>query len=61
MMAILAVGTALIMTGVAVAISGLVLEAILFAINRSLTASVEVQVERMGMSKLSLWCLQKIR
>ena len=47
MMALLAIGTAVLMTAVAVAISGLVLEAILFAISRSLT-SVEVQVEQMG-------------
>lgn len=46
MMALLAVGTAVLMTGVAVAISGLVLEAILFAISRSLTASVKVKVEQ---------------
>ena len=47
MMALLAIGTAVLMTAVAVAISGLMLEAILFAISRSLT-SVEVQVEQMG-------------
>ena len=47
MMALLAIGTAVLMTAVAVAISGLVLEAILFTISRSLT-SVEVQVEQMG-------------
>ena len=47
MMALLAIGTAVLMTAVAVAISGLVLEVILFAISRSLT-SVEVQVEQVG-------------
>ena len=47
MMALLAIGTAVLMTAVAVAISGLVLEVILLAISRSLT-SVEVQVEQMG-------------
>lgn len=48
MMALLAIGTAVLMTGVAVAVGGLVLEAILFAISRSLTASVEVRIEQAG-------------
>jgi hypothetical protein len=47
MMALLAIGTAVLMTAVAVAISGLVLQAILFVISRSLT-SAELQVEQMG-------------
>ncbi|HST22878.1 MAG TPA: hypothetical protein VLR90_17265 [Blastocatellia bacterium] len=46
-MALLAIGTAVLMTAVAVAIGGLVLEAILFAISRSLT-SAEVRVEQAG-------------
>jgi hypothetical protein len=49
MMALLAIGTAVLMTAVAVAISGLALEAILFAISRSLTTRVETQVEQAGM------------
>ena len=47
-MILLALGTAVLMTAVAVAISGLLLEAILFAISRSLTAKVEVQIEQVG-------------
>ena len=47
MMALLAIGTAVLMTAVAVAIGGLALEAILFAISRSLT-SAEVRVEQAG-------------
>lgn len=50
-MALLAVGTAVLMTAVAVAIGGLALEAILFAISRSLT-SAEMQVEQAGMSNV---------
>ena len=46
-MALLAIGTAVLMTAVAVAIGGLALEAILLAISRSLT-SVELQVEQAG-------------
>ena len=52
MMALLAVGTAVLMTGVAVAIGGLVLEAILLAISRSLAVSAEVQVEQAGVSNV---------
>jgi hypothetical protein len=48
MMALLAIGTAVLMTTVAVAIGGLVLEAILFAISRSLTTRVEAQVGQVG-------------
>ena len=51
MMALLAIGTAVLMTAVAVTIGGLVLEAILFAINRSLT-NVAVQVEQAGASNV---------
>lgn len=47
-MALLAIGTAVLMTTVAVAISGLALEAILFAISRSLTPRVEIQIEQVG-------------
>lgn len=47
MMALLAIGTAVLMTAVAVAIGGLALEAILFVISRSLT-SAEVRVEQAG-------------
>jgi hypothetical protein len=46
MMTLLAMGTAVLMTAVAVAIGGLALQAILFAISRSLTARAEVQVEQ---------------
>ena len=46
-MALLAIGTAVLMTAVAVAIGGLALEAILFAISRSLT-SAELRVEQAG-------------
>ena len=47
MMALLAIGTAVFMTAVAVAMGGLALEAILFAISRSLM-SAEAQVEQAG-------------
>ncbi len=47
-MMLLAVGTAVLMTAVAVVISGMALEAILSAISRSLTANVELQVEQAG-------------
>jgi lipopolysaccharide export LptBFGC system permease protein LptF len=43
-MALLAIGTAVLMTAVAVAIGGLVLEVILFAISRSLAPRAETQV-----------------
>ena len=46
-MALLAMGTAVLMTVVAVAIGGLALEAILFAISHSITRA-EVQVEQAG-------------
>ncbi|HKS39488.1 MAG TPA: hypothetical protein VJX74_02665 [Blastocatellia bacterium] len=46
-MALLAIGTAVLMTAVAVAIGGLALEAILFAISRSLT-SAAVRGEQAG-------------
>ena len=49
MTALLAMGVAVLMTGVAVALGGLVLEMVLFAISRSLETRAASTIEQRGM------------